>query len=237
LIDALIDGPVAFWAVSANLVEAIVMEPVIRPLRARELRRGSRLLARAFADDSFIGYFLANRRRRELAFPRFFRAVLHQLFDAGAVLGLEADGTLIGVAAWAPPEVPPPTRRSRSLARLAALQVRMLFPSAAPRLLAGFEKLAESHPQERHWYLAFVGIEPGQQRRGLGQMLLAPIIVRSDKAGVACYLETPFPDTRAFYRRIGFEQMNELRPVAEAPPIWTMIRRPKAPAVPVGGHS
>jgi len=51
-----------------------------------------------------------------------------------------------------------------------------LFPRAAPRLLSGFDKLGESHPEEPHWYLAFVGIEPDRQRRGLGRILLAPVI-------------------------------------------------------------
>jgi ribosomal protein S18 acetylase RimI-like enzyme len=203
-------------------------------LRARELRTGSRLLARAFADDPFIAHFLAQRRRRELAFPSFFRTVLHQLFDAGAVFGLETDGALIGVAAWAPPELSPPRRRSRLLAGLAALEVRVLFPHAAPRLVDGFEKLGESHPPEPHWYLAFVGIDPGHQRRGLGRALLAPIIARSDQAAVACYLKTPFPETRLFYRRLGFDDMDELRPVADAPTVWTMKRQPITPAVPLG---
>ena len=88
----------------------------------------------------------------------------------------------------------------------------MLFPRAAPRLLAGFAELGENHPPEPHWYLAFVGIDPRQQRRGLGRTLLAPIIERADDAGIACYLETPFPDTRVFYRRLGFEDTDELHP-------------------------
>src|SRR5258708_26747805 len=174
------------------------MEPTVRPLRRQELRGVSRLLAGAFAEDPFIRHFMRDRRRREVAFPRFFRAALHELAGAGTVFGLEADGVLVGVAAWAPPEVAAIGRRLRFLARFASLEVRALFPRAAPRLLAGFAELGENHPPERHWYLAFVGIDPRQQRRGLGRTLLAPIIDRADNAGIACYLETPFPKTRAF---------------------------------------
>ena len=204
------------------------MEPTVRSLRTRELRSASRLLAGAFADDPFIRHFLRARRRREVAFPRFFRAALHELAGAGTVFGLEADGVLVGVAAWAPPEVAAIGRRSHFLARFASLEVRALFPRAAPRLLAGFAELGENHPPERHWYLAFVGIDPRQQRRGLGRTLLAPIIERADDAGIACYLETPFSKTRVFYRRLGFEDTDELHPVAGAPTIWTMTR-PAAP--------
>jgi GNAT superfamily N-acetyltransferase len=208
------------------------MEATVRPLRRHELSAGSRLLARAFAEDPFIGYFLRDRRRCEVAFPRFFRAALHALVDAGSVFGVEADGALAGVAAWAPPEPAAVARRSRLLAGFASLEVRALFPRAAPRLFAGFAVLGEGHPTEPHWYLAFVGVDPRQQGRGLGRTLLTPIIDRADDLGVACYLETPFPNTRVFYRHLGFQDTAELRPVAEAPTIWTMTR--PAPLLAVG---
>jgi len=200
------------------------MEAMVRALRRHELSDGSRLLARAFAEDPFIGHFLGDRRRREMAFPRFFRAALHALVDAGTVFGVEAEGALAGVAAWAPPEFAAVARRSRLLAGFASLEVRALFPRAAPRLVAGFAVLGESHPDEPHWYLAFVGIDPRQQGRGLGRTLLSPVIDRADDAGVECYLETPFPKTRVFYRRLGFHDTAELHPVAGAPTIWTMTR-------------
>jgi predicted acetyltransferase len=107
---------------------------------------------------------------------------------------------------------------------VASLEVRALFPGAAPRLHAGFEALAASHPPEPHWYLAFVGIDPAQQRRGLGRTILAPVLARADADAIPCYLETPFPDTRAFYKTLGFDETDELHPVAAAPPIWTMTR-------------
>jgi hypothetical protein len=57
------------------------------------------------------------------------------------------------------------------------------------------------------------------------------VLEQADRDGRPCYLETPFPDTRAFYRKLGFADTAEVRPVAEAPPIWTMTRRPLDSAV------
>lgn len=200
------------------------METAVRPLRRGEANRASLLLAAAFADDPFIGHFLRARRRRELAFPRFFRAVLHELAAGGAIYVLEADGVMTGVAAWVPPSGLAARHSSPLLARIATLELRALFPRAAARLLGGFEALGERHPAGPHWYLAFVGIDPSSQQRGFGRALLEPVLARADDAVVACYLETPFPDTRAFYRRLGFEDTDQLHPVAGAPPIWTMTR-------------
>ncbi len=89
------------------------MEPTVRPLRTHELRNASRLLAGAFSDDPFIRHFLRDRRRREVAFPRFFRAALHELAGAGTVFALEADRVLTGVAAWAARACSPDLRRSK----------------------------------------------------------------------------------------------------------------------------
>jgi GNAT superfamily N-acetyltransferase len=211
------------------------MEASVRRLRGDEIRQASRLLAAAFADDPFIGHFFAHPRRRGLAFAPFFRTVLHELTHAGGVFALEAEEALAGVAAWAPPDGAPASHRSRRLTRLASLQVRALFPRAAPRLQAGFEALGASHPSVPHWYLAFVGIDPLRQRRGLGRAILAPALARADDEAVPCYLETPFPDTRAFYKTLGFDETDELYPVPGAPPIWTMTRPPLARAAPVGG--
>lgn len=207
------------------------MDAIVRLLRSGEIRRAAFLLADAFAADPFIGYSFNARRRRRLALPLFFRAILHEFADAGSLFAVEADdGALVGVAAWQPPEARSPGLRSRLRATLAALQVRALFPRAAPRLYAGFGALAESHPTQAHWYLAFVGIDPHHQGQGLGSMLLTPTLEQADQQGFVCYLETPFPATLAFYRRLGFDQTAELHPIIGAPTIWTMTRPARPPA-------
>src|SRR6266567_3022865 len=86
------------WRQRPAVIGQTSMEPVVRPLRTHELRRASHLLAHSFVDDPFIGYFLRNPRRREAAFPPFFRTVLHELAGAGALYGLEAGVALVGVA-------------------------------------------------------------------------------------------------------------------------------------------
>jgi GNAT superfamily N-acetyltransferase len=198
----------------------------VRQLRTGEVSAAASLLARAFAADPFIGYFMASPRRRRLALPQFFAAVLWELVDSKAVYVCEREGRLAGVAAWLTPEPEAPSRGAQRRSRLASARVRVLFPRAAPRVSAGFETLGGQHPSDPHWYLAFIGIDPGEQRRGLGRQLLEPVLEQADRASQLCYLETPFPETRAFYRKLRFDETAELRPVAGAPPIWTMIRPP-----------
>jgi GNAT superfamily N-acetyltransferase len=199
----------------------------VRQLRSSEVATAASLLAHAFADDPFLGYSLADPPRRRLALPSFFAAVLYELIDSQAVYVCEQRDGVVGVAAWLPPEPKAPSREARLRARLASARVRLLFPQAAPRVRSGFEALAADHPSDPHWYLAFVGIEPGEQGHGLGRQLLEPVLRRADGENRLCYLETPFPDTRAFYRKLRFTDTAEVRPIAGAPPIWTMTRRPQ----------
>ena len=202
----------------------------VRLLERGEIGHASHLLARAFAADPFIGFFLADARRRRLAFSPFFRSVLHVLIESGAVYAVERDDAVIGVAAWAPPDASSPNVVTRLRASLNRAIVRGLFPRTSSRLLGGFAALARHHPDGSHWYLAFVGIEPSVQRRGTGRALLAPVLAQADETGIICYLETPFPETLEFYRRLGFELDAELSPVVGAPPVWTMTRPPSTAA-------
>jgi GNAT superfamily N-acetyltransferase len=107
--------------------------------------------------------------------------------------------------------------------------VRVLFPDRSRKLFGGFSATVSLHPKVPHWYLAFVGVEPRQQAKGVGRQLLAPVLELADHHGAVCYLETPFPGTLDFYRRLGFVLEIEARPFENAPPIWTMTRQPSPP--------
>ena len=105
--------------------------------------------------------------------------------------------------------------------------MRRLSRSSADALIKGFESLGAKHPAASHWYLFFTGISPQHQGRGHGASLLAPVLEIADGARCLSYLETPFPATHAFYRRLGFEITSEGHPFEGAPTLWTMTRAPK----------
>jgi GNAT superfamily N-acetyltransferase len=186
-----------------------------------------RLFARAFATDPVITHFLGGVRRRAVAFPAFFRAIIFANLSYGHVYGAWENGHLVGVAVWTPPSVSAPNAAGRPFASLNHAIVRFLFPHRSQGLYGGFGATASLHPGEPHWYLAFVGVEPNRQGQGVGAQLLAPVLQRADADGVVCYLETPFPASHAFYRRLGFDLGVEAWPFEGAPPIRTMTRRPR----------
>ena len=188
--------------------------------------RAARLLARAFAADPVLLYYLASPARRRLALSAFFRVALYEVLPQRSVFGVLEDDELVGVAAWLPPLAAPASTHARVWA--SRVMLRALFPVAAGKLLAGFAGLSPLHPAEPHWYLPFVGIEPARQRQGLGARLLAPVLKKADTDGILCYLETPFRETHRFYQRLGFEITSESRPFEAPVSIWAMLRPPAA---------
>jgi GNAT superfamily N-acetyltransferase len=198
-------------------------------LNSRECAQASDLLARAFAKDPVITWFLYGRLRRRIAFPAFFRAVLEEMLPSGQIYAARGDGRLIGVAAWLPPNAPKPDPQARRAAARQRALVRLLFPRASKGLFAGFAAMEQFHPAEPHWYLAFVGVEPTIQSHGIGRALLAPVLEVADQTATLCYLETPFPRTHKFYQRLGFVAGGELNPFGAPHGAMAFLRKPNRP--------
>src|SRR5262245_63210183 len=55
-----------------------------------------------------------------------------------------------------------------------------------------------------HWYLAGIGVEPTQRRRGIGSALMEPGIEAAERDGVPCALLTNSEENLAFYESHGF---------------------------------
>jgi GNAT superfamily N-acetyltransferase len=203
------------------------MHAEIRRLPSRLAGRAVGVLTRAFDEDPILTFYLHNRRRRAVAYRTFFGEIIQSVLPFGHVYGVIGDDRVLGVAVWRPPDAPKPSLANRTRSAFSEAVVRTLFPRTAGELFRGFAKIEQLHPSASHWYLMFVGVDLGQQGRGVGSRLLAPVLELADATGTLCYLETPFPRTHEFYRRLGFEIGTESHPFRSAPPLWTMIREPR----------
>jgi len=195
-------------------------------LPLEQIPAAARLLARAFADDPVLTYFLNDAERRRLAYSAFFRASLSEHWEAGHVYGAYVEGRLAGSAVWSPPSPSPPSAKfARRAARNHAI-VLANFPQQIPAMQRGYVAVKKLHPTEPHWYLTFIGVDPSAQGRSLGTHLLAPVLRIADKRREPCFLETPFPETHRFYGRLGFVLQPPSRPFKGAAKVWTMLRPP-----------
>jgi ribosomal protein S18 acetylase RimI-like enzyme len=201
-------------------------DPVRLVVSPDDGRLAAEVLARAFHADPPVVHFIPDPVRRAAVMPEFFeRFVRHgQLF--GEVHGPAA--RLEAIAIWLPPgrtDVTPERARRSGLDTL----VDVFDGESFARLSAFLAQTADLHQRAMpgpHWYLAFIGVDPAAQGRGLGGALIAPGLARARREGTACYLETFQARTVPFYLRHGFTIVAEGRLPGSDLAFWTMRRDP-----------
>jgi GNAT superfamily N-acetyltransferase len=201
----------------------------ISPLRQGEVPAAARVLSGAFARDGIISHFFTGRRGR-VAYPALFRSILYEHVDSGVVnAAWSPDRRLLGVAIWASPHLSPPSFGARLMSRVGLVEARLLFPFRSRELLSGLNQLSHLPPDQVRWHLVFVAVEPARHGEGIGAALLAPGLALADAEGVPSALETPFPETYPFYRRLGFEVVGTVTPFTGLAPLTIMTREPRTP--------
>ena len=104
------------------------------------------------------------------------------------------------------------------------------FASVPPQRLAAMhgimEQMGKAHPEEPHWYLPLIGVDPAVQNQGFGSALLVHALAEVDRERLPAYLESTNPANVSLYERHGFEVLGTIQ-VADAPPVFPMLRRPR----------
>ena len=86
------------------------------------------------------------------------------------------------------------------------------------------DKIHKRVVTEPHWYLMGLSVDPERQGGGRGGELVRAGTAKADEAACPCYLETSRPRNLAFYRRHGFEVVEETTLGKDGPPAWAMVR-------------
>jgi GNAT superfamily N-acetyltransferase len=192
----------------------------VRPAHAGDVPVVAAALARAFHDDPVVCWCYGASGSRDRWARRFFDWQLRRLL-AQEVTWTTASAD--GAALWALPD-----RWREGPADLLRL-VWATAPGIAPRLLRtlrGLGQVESRHPEERHLYLAVLGVDPARQGEGVGSALLGPGLELCDREVLPAYLETATERNVAFYTRHGFRVTDEVA-LPNGPTVWTMWRDPR----------
>lgn len=191
-------------------------------LRHDQLGEASAVLARAFQDDPAWGWVLPDPRRRAALLPWLFRMGF-EITDAEV---WTTPGAVRGAARWLPPGRPS-LRLGAALFAFVSTPLRLR--EATSRFLAygrAVENLRMRVSSGPHWYLAGIGVDPSEQRKGIGSALLAPGLEGAARDGLPCVLLTNAERNLPFYRLHGFEVVLEEEAPPGAPKAWALVRRP-----------
>ena len=86
--------------------------------------------------------------------------------------------------------------------------------------------LSALEPPHPCWYLDTIGVEPSEQRTGLGTALLDLMLERIDEDVLPSFLDTSAPDNLGYYERFGFRVTAEST-LPNGIPLWGMTRQPR----------
>jgi len=183
------------------------------------------VLVNAFDRDPFYNWLVLADAARPARCRLIFDVLLRRMSD-----GLTHTYTTAqreGCAIWKGP----------SHHELSLLEQLRLIPAfakvmGARRIPRGLMQLGEMEAMHRrvapepHYYLFVLGVDPKQQRRGIGARLLAPMLERCDAERRLAYLETARADNVPFYERAGFVVQEVFQPKG-MPKFWMMTRQPR----------
>jgi ribosomal protein S18 acetylase RimI-like enzyme len=213
---------------SATIDPVMVLEPalpVVRRATAADVTAMAAQMARTFLDDPVTSHIFRNEARREAGLRAYFRTQMKA--DYLPFGGCYTTDDYAGSAIWAPAGKPLQTG-------LAGIRTMLpVLPYVAANLRTTFRLLAlveGKHPRQPHWYLASLGTAVEQQGKGVGGALMRPVLEHCDAEGIPCYLESSKARNLPFYRRHGFEVVEEVQLPDDGPTLWTMWREPRPPA-------
>ena len=171
----------------------------------------------AFAADPVARWVWPQARQYLDAMPKLARAFGGNAFTRGTAICTDDHA---GAALWLPPGVHPDDEA------LGAVIMSTVADELRDDALSTFEQMAGYHPNEPHWYLPLIGVDPAHQGKGLGDALMSYAMQWCDRDGALAYLESTNPRNISLYRRHGFEPLGVIQ-AGTSPPLTPMLRRPR----------
>lgn len=194
----------------------------VRRAREAEAAQVKSVIARAFDDDPFVNWCVAQDKRRAGRVYDMMEMAYHMAKAHDEVYTAEG---VPGAAFWAPPGKNDLGMRQQM--RMLPGMVRAMTLRRIPAMSRAFNAIEKKHPHEPHWYLSVLGVDPDRQGQGFGTALMQPILEVCDRDGVPAYLESSKEKNVPLYERNGFRVTEVFEAPGGAPPMWLMWRDPR----------
>lgn len=175
------------------------------------------VVVRAFSADPAARWLYPDSNQYSVNFPNFVKAFGGKAFEHGGAYAID---DFAGAALWLPPNV------HADEEALAGLIQRSVPEHRLEEVFAVFQQMDDYHPNEPHWYLPLIGVDPAQQSRGYGSALIEHALIQCDRDQKLAYLESSNPKNISLHKRHGFELLGTIR-VGASPPICPMLRKPR----------
>lgn len=159
-------------------------------------------LVLAFSADPGMRWMYPNPHQYLTHVPNLVRAFAGKAFEHGTAYSFDNQA---GAALWLPPGV------ALDEKPLVEFLEQTIDQTNQAELFAILEQMENYHPDEPHWYLALLGVEPTQQGKGYGSALMQHTLRKCDRNQQLAYLETTNPANIPFYEQHGFELLGTIQ--------------------------
>jgi ribosomal protein S18 acetylase RimI-like enzyme len=191
-------------------------EKTVRTAQESERSRAVATLLAGFISDPVARWCWPESDAYLANMPRFINAYGGKAFGNGSAW---VDQELLGAALWLPPGEHPDEEELGEVVTSTVDEARQGL------LFAALEELGTYHPEEPHWFLPLIAVDPMWQGRGVGSQLMRHAVARCDESGTRAYLESSNPRNISLYLRHGFEVVAEVRS-GDCPVFTAMVRNP-----------
>jgi GNAT superfamily N-acetyltransferase len=202
-------------SVSASNGPGAGSAPAIRRAGSEDLETVTAVLAGALDDTDIARWLVPERTERVQVYRRYFALVVPWFIMHGTTYVTE-DGS--AAALWA--------RLDGKFEPDIADYDRGLHRACGPatgRFVQLDLDMHAAHPDQPHDYLAFLGVAPSRQGRGIGSALLRTHHRFSDRDRLPAYLEATGRRNVALYARHGYRE-DEPFHIGDGPPLYPMLR-------------
>lgn len=187
--------------------------------------------ARAFFDDPLFEFVFPDQRDRHERLSWVMRMGVAYGCRFGHVE--TTAGAMLGHAVWLPPGQTHVVDDRLAEAGFVEPE-RHMGAAALARFGAFMEQVSPIHERlmpEPHWYLMILGVDPPHQGQRVGSALIQSMLARADAEEARCYLETAKSRNVPFYRKHGFDVVEEIDIAAGGPHVWIMVRGARSRAL------
>jgi GNAT superfamily N-acetyltransferase len=175
----------------------------------------SALIGLAFATDPFVRRLLPDPYTYLKSNAKYVGLSSGPAFDNGSAFVI---GDMCGAALWLPPGAVVDSEP------LAALRDQYFDPAVLDDFAGLIKKSGTYRPDEPHWHLTLIAVDPVKCGRGYGAALMSHALDICDRDRLPAYLESTNPANLSLYKRFGFELLAEVR-VGELPARYPMLRQ------------
>jgi GNAT superfamily N-acetyltransferase len=189
-----------------------------------QVRAASEVLSRAFHDDPLFSSFIPDPLQRKNKLHYLLEMLVHYSVSYGEVYATSQN--FEGVAVWLPSDRVEMTIwrgiRSGGTSIIINLGVRSTFRQlSVSDLMCSIHK---RHIASPHWYLYLVGVEPTLLGKRYASNLVKAMLSRTDREGLACYLDNTNEKNLPMYQHFGFKVIEEYEVPKTGVNLWAMLR-------------